>query len=156
MLFSHLVVKSAIIMNTQFLLYKCKVYSYNNQSLLYRYIIIYLFHLSSGTLAALHLTSFNASLNSSAHIRFGCTVAGANRADWVVNATSFDEERIVSRGITVVSTSLGDGAFETNLSIPARAENNNTRIECIATNFSDTSFHTPPALLRVQGENNNS
>ena len=44
------------------------------------------------------------------------------------------------------------GAYQSNLSIPATAENNETMIECIAVNFSAPSVRSPVATYLVQGE----
>ena len=44
------------------------------------------------------------------------------------------------------------GAYLSNLSIPATAENNETMIECIAVNFSTSSVRSPVATYLVQGE----
>ena len=102
--------------------------------------------------AALSPLSFNASLNSTT--LFECTVTEANRPDWWINGLPFESTEIRDRGVRVVSMSIDSipGAYQSNLSIPATAENNETMIECIAVNFSAPSVRSPVATYLVQGE----
>ena len=102
--------------------------------------------------AALSPLSFNASLNSTT--LFECTVTEANRADWQINGLPFESTQISDRGIKVVFMSIDSipGAYQSNLSIPATAENNETMIECFAVNFSTPSVWSPIATYLVQGE----
>ena len=102
--------------------------------------------------AALSPLSFNASLSSTT--LFECTVTDADRADWQINGLPFDNTQISDRGIKVASMAINStlGVYQSNLSIPATAENNETMIECIAVNFSAPSIFSPVATYLVQGE----
>ena len=98
--------------------------------------------------------SLIAGLNTESLHFFNCTVTGAERTDVQVDELSFNDQRIVDRGIIVLSNVIdaSTGNHAAIISVPATIQNNETSIECIAVNFSSASDQSPTAMFLLQGQ----
>ena len=72
----------------------------------------------------------------------------------LIDELPFNDETIDDRGIMVLSNVIDDatGSHAATISVPATIQNNETSIECIASNFSAASDRSPMAMFLLQGQ----
>ena len=82
---------------------------------------------------------------------FTCETNGG-LSGWRINGTlpgNLPPE--VHRDLELVSTGTDEGTTLLKLTIPARAEYNNTRVQCLTGTFGGSSVESETAILKVQG-----
>ena len=85
---------------------------------------------------------------------FRCTVTGANQAVVRINEGPSNDQEIIDRGVTVTSMTVDEqaGQYYSVIVFPATIINNDSKIECIAFNFSTPSIGSPVGKFLVQGQ----
>ena len=82
---------------------------------------------------------------------FTCETDGGI-SGWRVNGTlSGDLPPAVQNILEFSSTNTDEGTTLLKLTIPARAECNNTRVQCVSGTFGGSSVESETAILKVQG-----
>ena len=83
---------------------------------------------------------------------FHCSVTNANALLWRVDTIVLPNSRITERNITGPTTT-GENNFQSQITIPATLENDNSSIQCIASTLDGTGSNvlSPVATYRVQG-----
>ena len=88
-------------------------------------------------------------LNQSA--AFTCETDGG-LSGWKINGTlPGDLPPAVGSDLEFSSTNTDEGTTLLKLTIPARAEYNNTRVQCLTGTFDGSSAESETAILKVQG-----
>ena len=82
---------------------------------------------------------------------FTCETVGGILV-WVVNGTQREvHPPEIRRDLVVSETIIDGGTTLENLTIPARAEYNGTRVQCFVGIFGGSTVQSENAILRIQG-----
>ena len=82
---------------------------------------------------------------------FTCETVGS-LSGWRINETlAGDLPPAVHNDLELSSTGTDEGATLLKLTIPARAEYNNTRVQCLTGTFGGSSVESETAILKAQG-----
>ena len=82
---------------------------------------------------------------------FTCETVGGVSV-WEINRTlSVDLPPAVHSDLDISSTNTDEGTTLLKLTIPARAEYNNTRVQCLTLTFGGSVAESETAILKVQG-----
>ena len=83
---------------------------------------------------------------------FTCETDGGGLTGWTVNGTILQSLPPEIRSNVVVSgTNTDEGTVVEELTIPARAEYNGTRVQCLVGIFGGSSDESENATFRIQG-----
>ena len=82
---------------------------------------------------------------------FTCETVGGTLA-WIVNGTQREVHPAeIRRDLIVSETIADDDTTMENLTIPARAEYNGTRVQCFVGIFGGSKVQSENAIMRIQG-----
>ena len=82
---------------------------------------------------------------------FSCVTRGSSSSYWRLNGTDYNELSSDVQDDLNISSSSSALSETLNLLLPARAEYNETRVECVAENNDGDSVVSDTATLYIQG-----